>query len=205
MQDEKVNLDQIRQAAQNLANRHNDTIAAAAMKNAEMKAAVLPIIEKYDELLAERAAAEQKAKEELEALLDRGASLFRTVRTLTVDGVRCGFRKEPDSLDFADADAVIDRIESLLKDKAPLLVRNQKSLVLDALPGCSAEELQSIGVRRISGADKRFVTIGKNDVERFVELLIADAMQRQGEPEEEKSAKGKVKIKAPKKGATVVA
>jgi integrase len=200
-----VTLDAIREAAQTLANRHNDTVAAGALKNAELKAAILPVFDKYDALLAERVAAEQAAKAALEALLDRGAPLFRTVRTLEVDGVRCGFRKEPDSLDFADAEAVIDRVEALLQDKAALLVRNQKSLVLDALPGCSADELRSIGVRRIAGADKRFVTIGKNGVERVIEMLIADAMLRQGEGEEEKQPKGKVKIKASKKGEAVAA
>lgn len=188
-----VTLDQIRDAAAYLANRHNDTTAAAALLNAEIKSAITPIVERYRQTLDRYAAAEVEAHAALQALVEAAPQLFVKPRSLVVDGVRAGYRKEEDKLDWGDDDAVIGRIETLRPDLAPLLIRTQKSLILDALPGLDDETRRAVGIRTVVGADRVVITIGDNDVEKLAAIVISAASARQGDDEKPKAAKGKAK------------
>ena len=184
-----ITLEAVRAAAQRLANAHNDTAGAAALLNAELKAAVEPILERYEATIDERAHAEAEARAILEGMLIAAPQLFKEPRSLTVDGVRCGFKKEPDGLTWDEDDAVIARIKALMPDKAPLLIRQQESLIHAALDGLDEKELRSLGIRQVIGADAWFVTIKDNDAERLVKTIVEDALRRLGEDEKPK-AKG---------------
>lgn len=189
-------LEQIRDAAQALANRRNDTLGCSALLNAEIKSAIAPVLDRYKLTLDQRAAAEAEAFRLLDSLLAANPQLFTKPRSLTVDGVRCGYKKEPDGLDWTDDADVIGRIKALRPDLAPLLVRTSESLVVDALGGCSAEDLRMLGIRAIAGADRRFITLGDNDIERLAKTILTDAGKRQGEDEAPAKAKSKVRVAA---------
>jgi hypothetical protein len=194
-------LEQIRDAAQALANRHNDTLGCSALLNAEIKSAIAPVLDRYKLTLDQRAAAEAEALHILDALLAANPQLFQKPRSLTIDGVRCGYKKEPDGLDWSDDADVVARIKALRPELAPLLIRTSESLVVDALGQCAPDDLRMLGIRAIAGADRRFITLGDNDIERLAKTILTDASKRQGEDE----APAKTKSKAKAKVAEVVA
>lgn len=193
---EAITLDQIRAAAQQLANRRNDTQACSALLNAEIKSAIAPILERYRPTIDGYAAAEAAALKALDDLLIAAPNLFIKPRSLEVDGVKSGYKKEPDALDW-DSDAeVIARIKALRADLAPVLIRTSESLVIDALAQCDADLLRLLGIRTISGADRRYIVINDNDAEKLAKIVIKDAQRRQGEDEAPRATKGKAKARA---------
>lgn len=192
----QITLDQIRAAAQQLANRRNDTQACSAMLNAEIKSAIAPVLEKYRDTLDTYAAAEATALKSLDDQLMAAPNLFVKPRSLEVDGVKAGYKKDSDALDWDNDAEVIARIKALRADLAPVLIRTSESLVIDALAQCDADLLRLLGIRSISGADRRYIVINDNDAEKLSKILIKDAQRRQGEDEAPVKAKSKAKAKA---------
>lgn len=193
-----ITLAAIRDAAQRLANAHNDTAAAAALLNAELKAAAAPILDRYRQTLDQYAHAEAEARTILEGMLIAAPNLFREPRSLTVDGVKCGYKREPDGLTWKNEEAVIAAIEALLEDKAPLLIRTDKKLIHAALGGLDADQLQMIGVNEVKGADRYYVIVGPNDADTIAQALIADAQRRQGDADDGKAGRASPKAKGVK-------
>lgn len=189
-----IDLAAVRAAAQRLANAHNDTAGTAALLNAEIKDAIAPILERYRATLDDYARNEAEARAALEGMLIAAPHLFKDPRSLTVDGVRSGYKREADSLAWDDEAAVIARIKSLRPDLVPLLVRQQESLIHAALDGLEATLLVAFGIRQVTGVDCYFITVKDNDVERLAKTIVEDAARRQGEEETPKAkAKGKAK------------
>lgn len=188
-------LSKIRDAAQVLAARHRVLTDLAAAQQAQIAQAIEPITRQFRGAIDAAAAEEAEALAELQALVEAAPALFVRPRSITVDGVKAGFRKEEDSLDWNDEQAVIARIENLLPESADLLIRTETTLVKDALGQLSDAHLQRIGVRKVLGADKAFVAIGESDLDKLVKTILADAARRQGDEEPAKKA-GKTKVKA---------
>lgn len=191
----EISLTEIRAAAERLAQAHQASAASAALLQEELRQAIQPIYSRHQAHLDHTAAEEAHALSVLEGLIAGAPHLFAKPRSLSVDGVRCGYRKEADTLDWDDDAAVISRIRALYPDQADLCVRTQESLVIDAVEQMGAIEHRRLGIRRIEGADQHFITIGDSDVEKIARLFIADAQRRQGEEEAPKKKKGKAKAK----------
>lgn len=185
----------IRDAAQVLAARHRVLTDLAAAQQAQIAQAIEPITRQFRGAIDAAAAEEAEALAELQSLVEAAPALFVKPRSITVDGVKAGYRKEEDSLDWNDEQAVIARIENLLPESADLLIRTETTLVKDALGQLSDAHLQRIGVRKVLGADKAFVAIGESDLDKLVKTILADAARRQGDDEPAKKA-GKTKVKA---------
>ncbi len=184
----------IREAAQRLAVAQQALVARANLQQAEIAAAIAPITARHlpgMEIEAEERAAAQAA---LLALVEAAPTLFVRPRSVVVDGVRAGYRKDEDQLDWDDEAGVIARIRAVLPELEEILVRKQESLVIDALAQLTGAQLQRLGVRQITGADRPFVTIGEGDVDKLVKAILADIQRRIGEDETPKK-KGKAKIK----------
>lgn len=188
-----ITLADIRAAAEHLAARHNDTTGCAALLQAEIKGMVAPVLERYKTTLDAYAAAEATAHAELTELLVRAPHLFVKPRSLAVDGVKAGYRKAEDTLDWDDDAVVAKRVLALLPQQYDLLVRTQVSLVVDALATLDAGDLRKIGVRTVTGADQHFITVGDNDAEKLTKLVIAAAAARQGDDDKPRAAKGRAK------------
>ena len=189
----QVTLADIRVAAEYLAARHNDTTGCATLMQAEIKGAIAPIMDRYKATMDAYAAAEAAAHAQLTELLVRSPHLFAKPRSLAVDGVKAGYRKAEDTLDWDDDEVVAKRILALLPQQSDLLVRTQVSLVVDALAALSPEDLQKIGVRTVTGVDSHYITVGDNDAEKLTKLVIAAAAARQGDDDKPRAAKGKAK------------
>lgn len=191
-----ITLEDIRKAGEKLSNAHNDTAACAALLQAEIKAVIAPILDKYKATLDRYACAEAAAHAALDGLLMAAPHLFAKPRSLTVDGVRVGYRKAEDSIDWSDEEAVIKAIGAYLSDQFAILVRTERHINIDAVSQLDADTLRKIGVRQIPGVDTRFITIGDNDAEKLTKVVIADAARRQGEEEVTKAKKPKAKVAA---------
>lgn len=194
-------LAEIRTKADALGAAHAATTARASLFNEEIKAVLAPIYAKHRAGLDEAAAAEAAAKAELQELLDVSPHLFKQPRSIAINGVKCGYRKAEDALDWGDEDIVISRIRKLLtEEQQALLIRSKESLVADALAALPQKDLAAIGVYRIVGADMSFISIGDSDVEKMAKALIDDAIRRQGEDDTKAKKAGKAKVKAGKEG-----
>lgn len=185
----------IREAAQRLAIANRELTVRAELQQRELAAAVAPIAEKHRAGLDEAAEQRAEAEADLQRMLDAWPSLFIAPRSLTVDGVKCGYRKEEDSLDWGDEQAVIARIENVHPELYDLLVREQKSLVVDALAQLEQRQLSHIGVRLINGADRSFIKIGDSDIDKLVKAILADAASRVADDDKPTKRKAKATAK----------
>lgn len=188
-----ISLADIRAAAEHLSARHNDTSGCAALLQAEIKNACKPILDRYRATQDAYAYAEAAAYAALTELLVRAPHLFVKPRSLAVDGVKAGYRKAEDALDWDDEAVVAKRVMALLPQQYDLLVRTQVSLVVDALAALDADDLRRIGVRTVTGVDSHYITVGDNDAEKLTKLVIAAAAARQGDDDKPRAAKGKAK------------
>lgn len=187
---------EIRAAAQRLATAHRESVSRATVLETAINAAITPLYWQHHAGLDAAAEEEAAAKADLQKLLDAAPQLFSRPRSSTVDGVKFGYRKQEDALDWDDEASVITRIRALpeLADLAAVLVRTEEALNIGSLTELTAAQQRKIGVRRISGIDQSFISFGDSDVEKMVKAILADAAKRQGEDEAPKK-KGKTKVK----------
>lgn len=187
---------EIRAAAKRLATARLESTTRASVLQEALASAIRPIYQAHQAGLDAAAEEEAVAKAELQAMVDAAPQLFKRPRSLTVDGVKCGYRKADDMLDWDDEENVIARILALpeLKPLAQVLVRTEQSLNVVALSELTADQRRQIGVRRIDGVDQSFISFGETDVDKVTKALLADASKRQGEDEAPKK-KGKAKVK----------
>lgn len=187
-------LTEIRAAAQRLADaRRDSTVRATALEHALSQAAA-PIYNAHRPGIDEAAALEAEAHAELLALVSANPGDFKRPRSILVDGVKAGFRKEQDGYDFDDEDAVIARIKVLREfgALAQALVRTEQHLNLEAVEMLDAGQRRCLGIRSVSGADQPFISFADTDVEKLVKAILTDAKKRQGDDSE---AVGKKKAK----------
>ena len=189
-----ITLDTLRAAADHLGNMATASEAVAAKLREELAAAVTPIYNRYRPMLDATAEDQAAAHRALSELLEAAPHLFaKTPRSLTVNGVKIGYRKGEDSLDWDADDVVIKRIRALAAEHADVCIRTTEALVVDALAQLPQAKLSQLGVRRIPGVDNPFITIGLSEVDALVKTIIASAQQRRGEEDKPKAKKGKAK------------
>lgn len=191
-----ITLADIRTAAERLAGANREMTVRAKAQEEAIAVLVAPIAERHRPGLEAAAEERARAHEDLMALLERAPALFQgKKRSLTVDGVRAGYRKQEDTIDWEDDAQVIQRIRSLLPDMEAVLIRTEESLVVDALAQLDATTQRQIGARRLPGIDQPFITLGESDVDKLVKTILASIASRVGEEDSQKPRKGKAKVK----------
>lgn len=191
-----ITLADIRAAAERLAVAHRELTIRAQAQEAEIATLVAPVAERHRPGLDAAAEARARAHEALQALLDAAPVLFAgKKRSLTVDGVRAGYRKAEDTIDWDDDAQVVARIRNLIPDQEALLVRTVETLVVDAVAQLDALTQRRIGVRRVPGIDQPFINVGDSDVDKLVKTILASIASRVGDDEAPKVRKGKAKVK----------
>ena len=187
----------IRAAAEALAKASAAAEAIASALRQELSVVVAPVYARHRAELDAAAQARADAEQALSRLVESHPALFpEGERSIAVDGVRAGYRKDADSLDWDDDSLVITRLRSLFPDAVEMCVRSTESLVVDALAQLPQDILSRLGVRRIPGVDRAYITVGPSDVDRLVKTILESAQASAADDK----PKGKVKGKA-KKGA----
>lgn len=192
-----VTLTEIRMAAQRLADARRESVARATALESVLNKAITPIYACHRPGLDAAAEEEAAAKAELLDLIIASPQLFQRPRSLTVDGVKSGYRKEEDGLTWEDDAQVIARIRALpeLQELAAVLIRTEESLNVSALAELDAKQRRQVGISLVQGVDKPFVSFTENDVEKLVKSILADAAKRQGEDDAPAKKKSKAKAK----------
>ena len=119
--------------------------------------------------------AEQAASEDaLSAAILARPDLFVSPRTIAVDGIRFGLRKQPGTISLADDAQTIRRLRARFPDRAEALIRVRESLDRSALRKLPAGELAQIGVTIANAADEVTIAATPGDLDRVVAALLDD-------------------------------
>ena len=190
-------LTEIRAAAQRLADARRESVSRATALETAINTAITPIYAMHRVGLDAAAEEEAAARAELQALVEAAPQLFSRPRSIAQDGVKCGYRKSEDTLDWEDEASVINRIRALpeMAELAALLIRTEESLNVAALSELDAKSRTRLGIRLIPGIDQAFISYTDSDVEKMVKAILADAAKRQGEDDAPAKKKGKAKVK----------
>ena len=120
--------------------------------------------------------AEQAASEEaLRAAICARPDLFIKPRTVAVDGIRFGFRKQPGSVEVGDEARAIGRLRERFPSRAEALIRVRETLDRAALRKLPAAELAQIGVTMEKATDEVTIAAASGDLDRVVAALLDDA------------------------------
>ncbi len=119
--------------------------------------------------------AEQSASEDAlrTAILAR-PDLFVSPRTITVDGIRLGLRKQPGAISLDDEALTIERLRARFPDQAEALIRVKETLDRSALRKLPAGELAQIGVTIAKASDEVTIVAAQGDLDRIVAALLDD-------------------------------
>ena len=119
--------------------------------------------------------AEQSASEDaLRAAILARPDLFDSPRTITVDGIRLGLRKQPGAIALGDEAQTIRRLRARFPDRAETLIRVKETLDRSALRKLPAGELAQIGVTIEKATDDVVVAAASSDLDRVVAALLDD-------------------------------
>ena len=122
--------------------------------------------------------AEQAASEDaLRAAIRARPDLFVSPRTVTVEGIRFGLRKQPGAVALGDEAQAVGRLRKRLPDRAETLIRVRETLDRAALRKLPAAELAQIGVTIERATDEVTVAAGRDDLDKVVAALLDDAAQ----------------------------
>ena len=119
--------------------------------------------------------AEQSASEEaLRAAILARTDLFVRPRTVAVDGIRFGLRKQPGTISLADEAQTIRRLRARFPDRAETLIRVKETLDRAALRKLPAGELAQLGITIAKASDEVTIVAAQGDLDRVVAALLDD-------------------------------
>jgi hypothetical protein len=133
----------------------------------EAKREYLPSIKRH-------VASVKDAEAVLHTAIEGNPHLFTRPRTVTVHGVKIGFRKGEGKISFDDADKVVALIEKHLPELAETLVAVTKKPMKDALLNLSVEDLKRIGCKVTGTSDQVVIKDTTSDVDKLVAALLAE-------------------------------
>jgi len=131
----------------------------------------LPVIKRLVERAAEKHAA-------LEAMIAANRDMFAKPRTVTLHGIKCGFRKNEGSIEYDDAEAVVARIKQHLANPTGFIHITEKPNK-EALAGLPALELKKLGCQVSDTGDVIVIKPVDGDVERAVGALFKAEIQNE--------------------------
>ncbi len=142
----------------------------------ELEASARKIINRRIRGLRTRVAETNTTREALLLELAGCPELFAKPRSRQFNGVKIGYRKEKDRLNFNEA-ATIRLIRENLEGQADTLIKTSESVVVDAVANLSDPARGLIGVGVIAGKDKPFVSGGSTDLSKLVSAMISKVVK----------------------------
>lgn len=174
-ENDSLRLDKIEDQAREYAAANAATLRLAD----DLKAAIAAVCAKQVGKIKTAAQAAAVERETLMSLLADAADLFASPRrSLTVDGVRVGWKKERGKVVITDEAAAVQRIrERLPEDQAELLIRRTERVHKPGVYDLSAGDLKRLGIQIEADADAPFI----KDIEVPIDKLIAGLMDEYAE------------------------
>lgn len=106
-------------------------------------------------------------------LVEDNPALFEKPKTRTMHNVRVGWIKQRGKLEIEDAQRVIERIEQLMPELAPGLIRTTKSPDKKALAELSARDLKRLGVSVTEDTEAPFVKPADDGIDKLLDALLS--------------------------------
>ena len=113
---------------------------------------------------------------------------FMRPKSLLLAGVVVGYKKDPDRLEWANAEQVVAAIEEHLPAEAKVLIKTTRVPVVKTLQLLSDATLSKLGVTRDVGRDRVVIQPANSEIDRLVEAFTKEA---EAEPVGVGSLKGK--------------
>lgn len=130
-------------------------------------------------------AAATTEQEALAALLIETPNLFTAPRrTLTIDGIKVGYRKSKGTIVIADESATIRRIRKLLPDQADVLIKVKETVIKNAVPALAVSDLKRLGIEVEADTDEIVIKPVDSEVDKLVDALLQDCLDDPEEGEE---------------------
>lgn len=128
--------------------------------------------------LRNRIAEAAAARDALQAAIEARPDLFVRPRTVAVDGVKFGYRKQAGAIDLGDEAKAIERLRKLFPAREASTVNVRETLDKKALRKLPAADLARIGVTIGDPGDAVVIEVAPSDVEKLIAFL-SDALQMQ--------------------------
>lgn len=114
--------------------------------------------------------------------IEQRPDLFEKPKTVVIDGIRLGYRKQKGKVEFDDEEAVISRIRKLVPaDQVELLIRVKETVDKEAVVDLTVADLKRLGIRVTDDEDVVHIKATDGDVDKLVKALLADAEKMDGE------------------------
>lgn len=124
--------------------------------------------------LRTRVAETAAAHDALAAAIRAAPGLFVKPRTVAVDGVKFGFRKQTGALEVGDEAEAIKLLRRKFPDRAEAAVNVKETLDKKAIRKMPAADLARIGVSIDDPTDEVVIAVAESDVDKLVEALLED-------------------------------
>lgn len=124
-----------------------------------------------------------KRQAELAEGIKARPELFDKPRTLIVEGIKFGLRKQPGRMSWGDDEQLLKRIDDLFAKgtispaQHELVVETRYNVVAKGLEKLDASTLKRLGVTVEADSDAVEIKSVDSDVERMVKAIIKDAMK----------------------------
>ena len=124
--------------------------------------------------LRNRIAEQSVSEEALRTAILARPDLFVRPRTIAVDGIRFGLRKQPGAISLTDETQTIRRLRARFPDRADALIRVRETLDRSALRKLPAGELAQLGITIAKASDEVTIVAAQGDLDRVVAALLDD-------------------------------
>lgn len=118
-----------------------------------------------------------EAEAELRTSVELAPDLFKKPRTLTLHGIKVGYRSAEGKIAFDDSATVIKLIHRHFKDKADLLIRTKEEPNKDGLKTLPETDLSKIACRIVDRGDQVVCTPVDDEIEKLISKLINDMVE----------------------------
>lgn len=169
-QDACAGMAEIMALAKTFAAARDETETLADTIVAEQRKALRSRLRSLQRRIAEQAAAE----EALRAAIEGRPDLFIRPRTVAVEGVKFGLRKQPGAVNVGDEAKAIQRLRDKSPRQADALISVKETLDRKALRKLTAAELAQIGVTVERATDEVTISTGAGHLDKIIDALLAD-------------------------------
>lgn len=127
--------------------------------------------------LEARIAERDAAKAALAAAIEGAPALFERPRTVVIEGVKVGWRKNCGRIVCDDEARAVARIRKRLPEQADALIRVKESLDRSALKKLGGNALAAIGVSLTGAGDEIVIADATGDLDKAVKMLLEDGAE----------------------------
>ncbi|TAK81737.1 MAG: hypothetical protein EPO20_24025 [Betaproteobacteria bacterium] len=139
-----------------------------------LQEAIQSMTRKHLPVIKRRVQAAKDAEAALRATIEGNPDLFVKPRTLTLHGIKVGFRKAVGKLDWEDDGQVVKLIKRYFGDQADVLIVTKEKPAKEALEQLAAADLKKLGITVEETGDVVVIKDTASDVDKLVKALLKE-------------------------------